>query len=467
MRDAAKKVMDEAASKGVSFADIRIVSLSATSIIIQDGRADKVSGSNALGAGIRALVDGAWGFSCCDGAKQADLAKTLDEAIAAARASKDFVPIKGEVYPQTAAQGREECVGEVNPDEVPLKEKMKRLSALESAARKEGGSCIVNTVVGYGDGTRHEVIANTLGTLAERTVNRASVTGIVTAHKNGVRQRAVKRKAIVGGAELLERLTPDDFTVRLARKAIGFCGAKVAPAGTFPVIFHPSITGLLAHEAIGHNAEADHVWSGESILAGKLGQEIASPLVTIYDDPTTPGAYGSYEFDSEGTPGEKKAIIEKGVLRNYLHSLETASRFDVRPNGSARAEDHGSRPIVRMSNTYVAPGESSFEDLLKGVERGIYLMEGHWGYVFVEKGKFTCHAGEARMIENGALGEPLRDVSVSGFTLEALKNIDMVASDFEMDMPGVCGKEGQGAATDAGGPHIRISALVVGGRLQR
>jgi len=467
VKNIALKIVERARARGVSFADVRIVNLRGTSILIQDGRADRVSGSSSLGAGIRVLLDGAWGFSCCDGTKPAELRDALDAAIAAARASKNFVPIKGEVYEQKAFEGEDRRSGIVSPDDVPLKEKMKRLSELEKAARKAGGFHVVNSVIGYGDGTRKEIIANTFGTLVERNVSRASITGTVTALKDGVRQRAVKRKAIIGGCELLERLSPETFTVELARKAVRFCEAKPAPAGTFPVVFHPSITGLLAHEAVGHNAEADHVWSGESILAGKLGKEIASPLVSIYDDPTVGDSYGAYRFDSEGTPAEKKAIIENGVLKNYLHCLETAERFGERPNGSARAEDHSCRPIVRMSNTYMAAGKSSFEDLIKGIDRGIYLKEGHWGYVFVEKGKFTCHAGEAIMIENGTLGEPLRDVSVSGFTLETLKNIDMVASDFEMDMPGMCGKEGQGAPTDAGGPHIRVASLIVGGRLQR
>jgi len=230
-----------------------------------------------------------------------------------------------------------------------------------------------------------------------------------------------------------------------------------------PVVFHPSITGLLIHEALGHNAEADHVWSGESILKGRLNKEVASPLVTILDDSLAGDSYGSYEYDSEGTAGGKRFIIEKGVLKSFLHSLETASRFGVAPNGCARAEDYSSPPIVRMSNTYMLPGKSSMEELLAGIDRGVYLRDGHWGYVLIEKGQFTCHASGARMIEHGTLGEPLRDVTVSGLMLETLKEIEAVGSDFLLQMPGKCGKSGQGIPTDAGGPHIRIRKLVVGG----
>ncbi len=148
-----------------------------------------------------------------------------------------------------------------------------------------------------------------------------------------------------------------------------------------------------------------------------------------------------------------------------MHSLETAARFKVAPNGAARADGHTARPIVRMSNTFMEPGSEKFEAMVKSIDRGIYLKDGHWGYVFTERGQFTCRAGQAVMIENGELGEPLRDVSVAGLTIETLENIEMIGDDFEMEMPGTCGKSGQGAPTDAGGPHVKVKSLVVGGRV--
>ena len=156
-------------------------------------------------------------------------------------------------------------------------------------------------------------------------------------------------------------------------------------------------------------------------------------------------------------------IIENGRLVSFLHSLETAAKFKAAPTGSARADSYDSRPIVRMSNTFMGRGTVPLADMMRGVERGIYLQDGHWGYVFVQKGQFICHAGQARMIEKGELGEPLRDVSISSMTLDTLKHIDAVGDDFEMKMPGMCGKEGQSAPTDCGGPHVRVGDIVVGG----
>jgi len=232
------------------------------------------------------------------------------------------------------------------------------------------------------------------------------------------------------------------------------------------MVFHPSITGLLVHEALGHNAEADAVWTGESILAGRLGQMIAAPCVTIEDDSTIPGAYGSFAYDSECTPGQRRTIIEDGRLVGFLHSLETAARMEAEPTGSARAEDHGAVPVVRMSNTFMRPGTTPAAEIFAGIGKGVYLEDGHWGYVFVERGHYVCNAGRGRMIENGQLGEPLRDVCVGGLTLETLQDIEAVADDFEMKNPGFCGKHGQGAPVDCGGPHVRVRSLVVGGQRQ-
>jgi TldD protein len=278
-------------------------------------------------------------------------------------------------------------------------------------------------------------------------------------------QTGAERCGIVGGYELIEATTEEALSVVAVDRAMRLLTAKPAPAGTMPVIFDPSATGLFTHEALGHNAEADAVWTGQSLLAGRMGQRIAADCVTIVDDPTMEGKFGFYFFDSEGTPARRRVIVENGILKEYLHSLETAARFEVAPNGAARADGHTAAPIVRMSNTFIAPGEASVEEMIKSVDRGIYLRDAQGGYVFPERGQFTCKAGAAVMIEKGELGEPLRDVSVAGLTLEILQNVEAVAGDLEVDWPGFCGKGGQSAPTSIGGPHMKVSSMVVGGRV--
>ena len=160
-------------------------------------------------------------------------------------------------------------------------------------------------------------------------------------------QRGVENRGIAGGAEILQRTSPEEFGRSAARKALELLRAKPAPAGRFTVIFHPSITGLLVHEALGHNAEADAVWAGESILESRLGELLAAPGVSIYDDSSIPGEFGSYGYDSEGTPSRRRTIIDNGKLVGFLHSLETAAKFSAEPTGSARAESYDCRPIPR------------------------------------------------------------------------------------------------------------------------
>jgi TldD protein len=464
MEDLARHICDLAKRRGVAFADARILHRRSESILVQDGRADKLSAATDRGIGIRVLVGRCWGFASADSLDRSRAEQCLSDAIDLARASEAFVSdpaLMAGVTPVVAEDRRE---AEIPSDAMSVREKITRLLEYEKAGRDLGGSGLVNSIVSYSSGEREEVLANTAGTLVRTHVSRAVLTAMMVASDGHVLQRGTEHRGITGGAELLRRTSPEDMGRRAAEKALELLKARPAPAGRFTVIFHPSITGLLVHEALGHNAEADAVWAGQSILEGRLGETLAAPDVSIYDDSTLPGEFGSYAYDSEGTPSRCRTIIENGKLVGFLHSLETAAKFNAAPTGSARADSYESRPIVRMTNTFMGRGTVPFEDMIRGVDRGIYLMDGHWGYVFVQKGQFICHAGQARMIENGRLGEPLRDVSISSMTLDTLKKIDAVGDDFEMKMPGMCGKEGQSAPTDCGGPHVRVQDVVVGGQ---
>jgi TldD protein len=293
---------------------------------------------------------------------------------------------------------------------------------------------------------------------------RTMVSAGMTAQDGDVRQRGYEHKGRLCGAELLDEVTAESLSLKAADRAVDLLSARRAPAGKFPVIFHPSIAGLFVHEALGHNAEADLVLAGESILEGKLGQKIASDVVNVVDDGTVPDSWGSYAYDSEGVPAQRREIITNGALVGYMHSLQTAAKLGVPPNGSARAEDHHHRPVVRMSNTFIVPGELTLDEMMKGMDAGILLAGGHWGYVMCEKGQYTCHAGEGWMIRHGEKAEHIRDVSIAAMTLDTLMNIEAVSKDFEMEMPGNCGKSGQSMPVNGGGPYVRVKEVVVGGQ---
>lgn len=463
MKDLLQAICDKAKQRGATFADARVFESEHTGITRQDGRADRLSQGASTGLGVRVLKDHAWGFASVSDFDRDSAFEALETAVAMAEGSA----LRSEEAVIAEVPGiRDEVRAspQIDPRSVGVDRKMASLESYEQAAVKVAGDKLSNSIVNYSDSVRRETVCNTLGACIVDESVRTFLSAMITAKDGSLLQRARARVGEPVGFELVEKTSAERFTEKAANMAVALLTASPPPAGKFPVVFHPSITGLLTHEAIGHNAEADHVLSGTSIIAGKLGQKIASDLVTIIDDATIPDKWGTYRYDSEGIPGARRVIVDKGVLVGHMHSLETAARMGAEPNGSARAQDYGSRPIIRMSNTFIEPGRSTFEDLIGSIDLGIYLKGGEYGYVYAERGQYTCHAGEAYMIRSGQLAEHLRDVSVAGLTLETLMNIDAVCNDFEMNMPGFCGKNGQSMYVDNGGPHVRVSELVVGGR---
>ena len=457
-------VVERAAGDGAAFADARITESDGTGILCQDGRADKVGQGRGRAGGVRFLVDGAWGFASTDEPDEKRLSSCVGSAMAMARASKGHVTEPGMAAEVAPTKGESIAKVEVDPRKIPLEEKMKRAVSYEREARAKHGDKLVNTIVSYGDDWNREVVVNSRGTQVVSEQIRTRISAMMVAKSPETRQRGSENRAGLVGFELLDKTEPEELSVKAADRAVELLSARRAPSGRFPVVFHPTITGLLTHEALGHNAEADLVFAGESILDGKLGTRVAPDCVTIVDDATIEGSNGSYAYDSEGTPASRRVIVEKGILKSFLHSLESAARMETGPQGSGRAQGAHSPPIVRMSNTFIERGEGTFEDLIAPIEEGVFLRGGEWGYVFCERGQYVCHAAEGWMIRDGKLAEHLRDVSISGMTLDTLRDIDGVSDDFEMKMPGMCGKGGQGAPINAGGPYVRVKELVVGGQ---
>jgi TldD protein len=464
MKGLLENIRDKAKRRGVQFMDVRLFEEDSTTVMVQDRKADKVSQGKSSSVGLRVLMDGAWGFASTDVMDSRSLDHCLQAALEMAKASTVRVAHPGAVAEIQPVVDVVRVEVEKDPRSVPLEEKVKRVLDYEKAGMDCARDKLCNTIVSYRDTWTRETICNTAGTLIEQETIRTAIQTVMTAVEGPVRQMAHEAFSEQVGFELLDRISSKVFTEKATQRAVSLLSARRAPSGKFPVVLHPSITGLLVHEALGHNAEADHVFNGQSIIEGKIGEQIASERVTIMDDATIPRLNGSYRYDSEGVPGQKRIIIESGILKSYLHSLETAARFGVEPNGSARAMNGHCPPIVRMSNTFIAPGELPFEEILKDIDEGIFMKGGHWGYVFSERGQYTCHSGEGWMIKNGQLGEHLRDVSFSGMTLETLMNIDAVSKDLEFLLPGRCGKSGQGMHINAGGPYVRVKEVVVGGQ---
>lgn len=463
MQEMLERVLQAARDGGATFADLRVTQGGGTTVLVQDGRADKVAAGSMQGAGVRVLVDGAWGFAPTNTVSEDELHRCVRDALAMASAAAPSVTDPGCVAEVDPVIDR--VVGKVrsDPRDVPLEDRIAAASELEQVARQRDDR-VVNTVLRYSDGGGTMTVANTYGTYLETTSARCSVGLRVTAAAEGQRQHSGRGYAGSKGFELIEDLDADEFAGETAARAVSLLSAEPAPAGKFTVIIDPRICGLLVHEAFGHNSEGDAVWTGNSILEGKLGEQVAAETVTITDDPTLPDLNGSFKYDHEGVPGQRHLIVENGVLKGYLHSLETAARLDMEPNGAARAQGHQDVPIVRMSNTAIEPGDWKLDEMIAEVGNGLLLSGGAWGYVFTAAGQFTCNVEEAFLIENGSLSTHYRNVCISGMTLETLRNVVAVGDDLSFDLGGTCGKDGQAAPVDSGGPHLAIRDVVVGGQ---
>ncbi|MFO7946347.1 MAG: TldD/PmbA family protein [Armatimonadota bacterium] len=458
------RIIKAALDQGADFADLRITDSTATSIAVQDGQADRISSAHSGGAGLRVLVDGAWGFAPTNRPDEKELLRCVNDAVEMAKASSSHVTDPGMIATVEPVVDSVQTEVRINPDDVPLADRVERVAAMEAAAREYDRDHTANTVATYADGTGTTHLANSFGTFLTFTGSAVKIGLSMVATDGRTRQRSSWHKANRTGYELIADLDVEAQGEETAKKAVDLLSAEQAPAGRFDVIIDPKICGLLVHEAFGHNSEADAVWSGNSILAGKMGEQVAADTITIIDDPTLPDLNGSYTYDHEGVPAGRHVIVSDGVLEGYLHSLQTAARFGVEPNGSARASGHQNTPIVRMSNTYIEPGEATLEEMIADIEDGIYLTGGYWGYVFTAKGQFTCNVEHAYAIENGELTTHYRNVSISGETLDTLRKVVAVGSDRQFQLGGTCGKNGQSMAVDAGGPHLMITDVVVGGQ---
>ena len=261
------------------------------------------------------------------------------------------------------------------------------------------------------------------------------------------------------GYEVFDTETPERISEKVAKRAVEQLKAKAPKGGVFPVVLGSNVVGVFVHEAFGHLAEADLALSG-GVLANSLGKKIASDVVTFYDDGTATGAFGSFKYDDEGVPAQKTLLIKDGVVTGLMHNRETAAKFNAVPTGNARAEDFHVEPIIRMRNTFMVPRDHSLEELMEGVQTGYYFKSFRGGQANID-GTFQVGIQEAYEIVNGEVGEPVRNASISGNTLETLFKVDAAGRDFTL-WPGRCGK-GQTAFICDGGPDIRVKEVTVGG----
>jgi len=426
-------------------------------ISIKDGKIDALNNGEVEGICTRALVKGSWGFSSTTSLLEKDIVKALKEATTLARTSrkqKKRLARIAEVKPVT-----DKYVTPVKRDpRKGDKEELIRLVLDTDKSVRGFSKTIISDNVIFNVVDDDLSFVSSEGARITQRIVRCFGSVLAVARERGNVASASESIGAQSGLEVLDKTPLDVAGRKAAERASKLVSAPVAKGGMFPVILENRLVGLLAHEAIGHCAEADLVYGG-SFLADKIGKAVASPLITMVDDGGYPSGFGTMKYDDEGVPTQKTMLMEKGIARGFLHSRETAKDFKAKPTGNARAWNFEFDPIIRMRNTYIETGDQTIEELAEDIKDGYFLKGGLSGQADFT-GEFMFGTQEAVHIKNGEFRESLRGVTISGNAFEVLKQTDAIGKDFIM-RTGMCGKE-QINYVGMGGSSLRTKVLMGG-----
>jgi TldD protein len=452
-----QRLLEIALHKGGDYADIYIENKKSSGVWFEDSRLEKSHCGVEGGAGIRLLKGRQTAYVYTSDLTLGALEKAARLAAQALRSSEQ----SAEAIPLLHSPVRHSPGGEIQSNEVSWEHKMERVFAADQAARSLG-QAVRQVSVGLADLEKAVVFANSLGERVEDSYNRIRGMINVVAARDGILQTGYESLGGVCGWELLDDGLWEERARKAAQLAVSMLSARPAPAGRMAVIMSSEAGGTMIHEACGHGLEADLVQKQLSVYQGRRGEMVASPLVTVIDDPTLDKRYGSYVFDDEGTAAQRTVLIEAGRLVNYLYDRHTALADRTSSTGNGRRESYQHKPIPRMSNTYIAPGQDHSQDIIASTPRGLLVMKMGGGQVNTLNGDFVFEVSEAYMIEDGKVSYPVRGATLTGNGPRALQDVDRIGNDLGFSI-GVCGKDGQGVPVSDAQPTIRIKELTVGG----
>ncbi|MDI6825335.1 MAG: TldD/PmbA family protein [Bacillota bacterium] len=429
-------------------------------IVYRGPRLETVSESVLTGGALRALVNGGWGFVSFNRPEDAE------ELVSAALAAAERVGRERAEKVTLAPVDPVEAEVRLDPGEDPRRISLARKVDLMGEYNRRimaWGPPVTTSQVLYQEKFTRLWLCTSEGTaIYQEKLDLAGLLGAV-ATRRGLTQ--IARHGFGSSRDFRVARGLEGRVDEVCRLAADLLDAPVVQAGEYPVVCDPRLAGVFVHEAFGHLSEADDLAENPSLQqVMKLGRRFGRDILNIYDSGLEQGARGYLPFDDEGTPTEKTYLIREGVLVGRLHSRESAGRLGERPTGSARALDFRFPPICRMRNTGIEPGTASFEDLLEGIDLGVYAVDSYGGETNGEM--FTFTAGYGRMIRNGELAELVREVKLTGNVFHTLENIDAIGRDvWTGEGPGGCGKGAQAPLpVSHWSPPIRIRRAVIGGR---
>jgi TldD protein len=456
--DVIRQTLSTALRTGGDFAEIFVEDKVSSNALFDDGKVENLSSGRDRGAGIRVIVGETTGFAHTADLSAAGLAEAAEAAGAAARSGGGGV--KEIALTRQSAPRPNEI--EILPEEVAKARKVELLRRANDAARGAGGS-ITQVTARYGDSRRRILVANSDGLLTEDDQVRTLFTVMAVASGDTGMQTGYQSMGRTIGFELFDRYDVADLAREAAERALLKLAARPAPSGTMPVVMGPGGGGVLFHEACGHGLEADLVAKGASVFAGRVGERVADPRITLVDDGTMAEEWGALAIDDEGSLGSRNVLIQDGILTDYMWDL-LRSRKEGRPrSGNGRRQSYKHLPMVRMTNTYVLAGPDDPAQIVADTPSGVYVAHLGGGQVNTATGDFVFGMTEAYLIENGEITEPIREGNLIGNGPAVLSSIDTVGHDFAMGSPGMCGKDGQGVPVGDGIPTMRVPALTIGG----
>lgn len=441
--------------KKPNYYEIIQVETTTNQITLENKKIEDVKSHNGKGTYVRALVNGKWGFSS---STKNNKKEALKKATKAAKNNK---------------KARKTELKEIQSLNKSIKQKIKqnpidispktKIDLLKKAREKAQNEDIKTTRISYSDSKTKLFYKNSEDSQGEYEIYRTGATAKAVAKKGQEQQIARERVFGTKGYEIFEENNFLKKCQQMGKRAQSLLTAKKPPSGKFPAILDPELAGVFIHEAVGHAAEGDLVAMDNSVLKNKLGKKIASKKVSIRDDPSIKGLFGHYPFDWEGMQSKETKIIEDGVLKNYLNSKESSPKTGTSVTPNFRSQSFSNNPLVRMSNTYLKEGEQTKQELIEDINRGIYLKGSRGGQVSTAEGNFQFNAEEGYIIKNGEIKEQIKDVSLSGNTLNILKNIEALSRKKEFS-PGHCGKGGQLIPVSEGAPHTKLKQVLIGGK---
>ncbi|MGH9087263.1 MAG: TldD/PmbA family protein [Acidimicrobiales bacterium] len=451
-----ERVLGAALARGGDMAEIFVEDRQTSGAALDDRRVEELSSGRERGAGIRVIVGETTGF-----AHTADLSET---GLRAAAAAASAVARQGGGGVRTVALGPRRPRGHraaVLPATVTKPAKLELLTRADQAARG-AGDAVSQVQASYGDSRRRIQVARSDGLHAEDDQVRTRFNVVCVATGDTGMQTGYESVARTEGWEVFAEADVDELARTAARRALAKLSARPAPSGEVPVVLAGGSGGILFHEACGHGLEADHIVKDASVYVGRLGEQVASPLVTLVDDGTVAGEWGNVAIDDEGQPAARNVLIEDGVLTDYMWDWLRARKEGRASSGNGRRQSYQHLPMVRMTNTYLLAGEEDPAEIVAQTPRGVYVAKLGGGQVNTTTGDFVFGTTEAYLIEDGRITEPLRDANLIGNGPEVLRRIDAVGTDFATT-PGTCGKDGQSVPVGCGQATLRITGVTIGG----